>query len=121
MRLLTQSRNQPYRKLVRISSYLIHQILLWDFYGVLLGPIAVSLVHHLLCNQLLKDEQQQLIVVSLEGKVAGERLGRMRQTKRVRNPMSHCGSPVPETNQPFSHRAQGEPNDTTVTCTLSVS
>lgn len=48
------------------SPYLIHQVLLWDFYGVLLGSVAVSLIHHLLCNQLLQDEQQQLIVVSLE-------------------------------------------------------
>jgi len=48
------------------SPYLIHQVLLWYFYGVLLGPVAVPLVHHLLCDQLLQDEQQQLVVVSLE-------------------------------------------------------
>lgn len=57
--------NQSQRQLV-INPYLVHQILLWDFYGVLLGSVAVSLVHHLLCNQLLQDEQQQLVVVSLE-------------------------------------------------------
>lgn len=57
--------DQSQRQLV-ISSYLVHQVLLWDFYSVLLGSIAVSLVHHLLCNQLFQDEQQQLIVVSLE-------------------------------------------------------
>lgn len=69
--------NQSQKQLV-ISPYLVHQVLLWDFYSVLLGSVTVSLVHHLLCNQLLQDEQQQLIVVSFEGEVAGECLGGMR-------------------------------------------
>lgn len=58
-----------------LSPYLVHQVLLGDLNGVLLGPVAVPLVHHLLCNQLLQDEQQQLVVVSLEREVAGEGLG----------------------------------------------
>lgn len=56
------------------SCHLVLQLLLWDLDGVVLDAVAVPLVCHLLRHQLLEDEEQQLVVVSAEGQVAGERL-----------------------------------------------
>ena len=55
--------------------YLVHQVFLGDLDGVLLGAVAVPLIGHVLGHQLLQDEEQQLVVVTTEGQVAGERLG----------------------------------------------
>lgn len=57
-----------------MSCHLVLQLLLWDLDGVVLDAVAVPLVRHLLGHQLLEDEEQQLVVVSAEGQVAGERL-----------------------------------------------
>lgn len=54
------------------------EIFLRDLDGVVLNAVSVPLVGHLLGHQLLKDEEQQLIVVSAEGQVAGERLRRQK-------------------------------------------
>lgn len=55
-------------------AYLVHQILLRYFNGVLLGPKAVALICHLLSHQLLQYEEQQIIVISPEGEIPGKSL-----------------------------------------------
>ena len=53
-------------------AHLICQIFLGDFNDVQLGVEPIPLEGHLILCQLLQDEQQQLIVVTLEGEVARE-------------------------------------------------
>lgn len=57
-----------------VLAYLVHQVLLRYFNGVLLGPKAVALVCHLLSHQLLQYEEQQIIVISPEGEIPGKSL-----------------------------------------------
>ena len=53
---------------------LVSEVLLGDLDHLHLGTVPVPLERHLVLRQLLEDEQQQLIVVFLEGEVARERL-----------------------------------------------
>lgn len=59
-----------------VSQYLILKIFFWDLDGVVLDSVSVPLVGDLLGHQLFEDEEQQLVVVSAEGQIAGERLSR---------------------------------------------
>jgi len=44
--------------------HLVCKVLLGDFNSVELCRVAISLEHHLILGELLKNEQQQLIVVT---------------------------------------------------------
>lgn len=59
-----------------INCYLILQVFLGYLNGVVLDSISVPLVGDLLSHQLLKDEEQQLVIVPAEGQVAGKCLDR---------------------------------------------
>lgn len=59
-----------------VSQYLILKIFFWDLDGVILDSVSVPLVGDLLGHQLFEDEEQQLVVVSAEGQIAGECLSR---------------------------------------------
>lgn len=59
-----------------VSQYLILKIFFWDLDGVVLDSVSVPLVGDLLGHQLFEDEEQQLVVVSAEGQIAGECLSR---------------------------------------------
>lgn len=61
-----------------VSQYLILKIFFWDLDGVVLDSVSVPLVGDLLSHQLFEDEEQQLVVVSAEGQIAGERLSRQK-------------------------------------------
>lgn len=61
-----------------VSQYLILKIFFWDLDGVVLDSVSVPLVGNLLGHQLFEDEEQQLVVVSAEGQIAGERLSRQK-------------------------------------------
>lgn len=61
------------------KGYLFLQVLLCDLDGVVLDAVPVPLIRHLLGHKLLQDEQQQLVVVSAESQVPGERLENKRK------------------------------------------
>lgn len=69
--------------------YLIVQVFLWDLDGVVLDSVSVPLVRDLLGHQLFEDEQQQLVVVSAEGQVAGERLRGNKDSRDFMNIRTH--------------------------------
>ena len=56
------------------AQYLIDQVFLRHFDGILLGPVAIPLIHNLFRHELFQDEQQELIVISPEGKIPGKGL-----------------------------------------------
>ena len=61
----------------------VSQVLLRDLDRLLVGAVPVPLVHRLVVNQLAQDEQQQLVVVSLEGQVAREVLWTTRGVDKI--------------------------------------
>ena len=54
------------------ATYSVQQIILGDFDDLLLGAVPVPHVDGRLLGQLTQDEEQQLVVVALEGQVPGE-------------------------------------------------
>ncbi len=64
-------------KFTTVFSYFVCQVLLRYFNDVHLWAVAVSLECHLILWELLEDEQQQFVVVALEGEVSRERLKEM--------------------------------------------
>lgn len=73
--------------------YLVLQVFLRYLDGVVLDSVSVPLVGDLLGHQLLKDEEQQLVVVSAEGQVTSECLHRETETNPlvVDVPPTHSG------------------------------
>lgn len=68
-----------------IERYLILQVFLWYLDGVVLDSVSAPLVGDLLGYELFEDEEQQLIVVPTEGKVASKRLDRNTDNRLYKN------------------------------------